>query len=330
VEKADFDRMTLDAHPLSLSGTHEGVTERRAALFRETPAETVERWLLGAAWACKPGRMQGLPALARLWVTDLVSPVSGMPDPEKSLNAPRGLCGIAHDISPQTLVEAYRQGLFTFAHFGPLKWFSLPERCVLFLEEMHVSKKIKRLLRQGRYRVTFDRDFERVISACAGRRDGKWHVTWITPRIMRAYADLYDAGYVHSFEVWNAEGALVGGGYGVALGRVFFTESQFSLESDTSKLGFTVLNQHLADWGFVLNDGKWQTPTIQAMGFRDIPRAAFRARLDLDRDMTAPLKSGRWQVEANLSPVASACPATSRDLVKSEPHGPREPNGALA
>lgn len=313
--------MALEAQPLSLPGAGDGITERRAALFRETPAEIAERWLLGTAWACKPGRLRGLPALARLWLTDLVSPARGLPDPEKSLDAPRGLCGIARDLSPQTLVDAYRQGLFTFAHFGPLKWFSPPERCVLFFDEMHIGKTIRKHLRQQRYRVTFDRDFERVISACAGRRDGKWHVTWITPRIMRAYADLYDAGYVHSFEVWNAEGALVGGGYGVALGRVFFTESQFSLESDTSKFGFTVLNWHLAQWGFVLNDGKWATPTIRAMGFRDIPRTAFRAQLDLDRGLTAPLKSGRWQAEAALDTVAACRPAQPRGMREAELQG---------
>ena len=111
-------------------------------------------------------------------------------------------------------------------------------------------------MRQGRYTVTFDQDFEGVIKACAGKREGHYGITWITPRIMRAYAALFDAGYVHSFEVWNAEGKLVGGGYGVALGRVFSTESQFSHEPNTSKIGFSVLNWHLARWGYVLDDGK--------------------------------------------------------------------------
>ncbi len=201
---------------------------RRADLFRETPLETLERWALGTAWALKPSRIGGLPGLTRVWLTDLVAPRRGLPDPERTLEQPRGLCGMVHDLSVPTLTEAYRHGLFTFAHFGPLKWFSLPERCVLFFDELHVGKTIRKVLRQGRYRVTFDRDFESVIKACAGRRDGKWHVTWITPRIMRAYADLFDAGHVHSFEVWNEAGALVGGGYGVSLGRIFFTESQFS------------------------------------------------------------------------------------------------------
>jgi leucyl/phenylalanyl-tRNA--protein transferase len=138
-----------------------------------------------------------------------------------------------------------------------------------------MSKRLKRLMRQGRYAVTFDHDFEGVIKACAGKREGHWPLTWITPRIMHAYATLYDAGYAHSFEVWNEEGALVGGGYGVAIGRAFFTESQFSLEPNTSKLGFAVLNWHLARWGYRLNDGKWATPTIIDRGFRMVPRPEF-------------------------------------------------------
>jgi leucyl/phenylalanyl-tRNA---protein transferase len=289
---------------------------RRATLFRETPLETLERWALGTAWALKPSRIGGLPGLTRMWLTDLVAGRRELPDPERTLDQPPGLCGMVHDLSVPALVQAYRRGLFTFAHFGPLKWFSLPERCVLFFDELHVGKTIRKVLRQGRYRVTFDRDFESVIKACAGRRDGKWHVTWITPRIMRAYADLFDAGHVHSFEVWNEAGALVGGGYGVSLGRIFFTESQFSHESNTSKIGFTMLHWHLAQWGYVLNDGKWMTPTIRDMGFRVIPRTEFLAHLATHAH--AGGRPGRWQVETDLKTVAAwqSTGAVEQDRVK--------------
>jgi leucyl/phenylalanyl-tRNA--protein transferase len=278
-------------------------TARRHTLFHETPAETVERWVLGAAWALKPNRIGGLPGLAKMWLSDLVSPRRELPDPNITLTAPEGLCGIVHDLSVPTLVDAYARGLFTFAHFGPLKWYSPAQRCVLFFDEMHVGKTLRRHLRKGSYRVTFDRNFEGVIKACAGRRDGKWHVTWITPRIMRAYAALHDAGYVHSFEVWNQAGEMVGGGYGVALGNIFYTESQFSLEPDTSKLGFTVFNWHLHRWGFILNDGKYPTPTILPMGFREIPRDEFLAHLQ--RGTPRPGKPGRWEVEVDLAEVAN-------------------------
>jgi len=193
---------------------------RRAILFRETPIERLERWVLGTAWALHPKRIAELPALARVWATDLVGPQSALPNPERTFNA-AGLAGMVHDISVPRLVEAYRNGLFTFAHFGPLKWLSLDERCVLFFDRLHIGRTVRRLMRQERHRVTFDTDFEAVIKACAGRRAGKWHLTWITPRVMRAYADMYDAGYVHSFEVWDQAGELVGGGYGVAIGGAF-------------------------------------------------------------------------------------------------------------
>ena len=143
-----------------------------------------------------------------------------------------------------------------------------PERCVLSFADFHMSKRLRSRLRQNRFHVTFDRDFEGVIKACAGRRDGKWHLTWITPQIMHAYCDLHDAGYAHSFEVWNNDGALVGGGYGVAVGGAFTIESQFTRESHTSKIGFAVLNWHLAKWGFLLNDNKGPTQNTLEMGFR--------------------------------------------------------------
>jgi leucyl/phenylalanyl-tRNA--protein transferase len=279
----------------------DALEKRRAVLFRESVRERMERIALGTAWALAPRRIDNLPALARAWAADLVRPAEGLPDPEHTLNR-AGLVGMAHDISVPTLIQTYRNGLFTHAHFGPLKWYSLDERCVLFFDELHIAKSLRRLMRKGRYTVTFDRAFEGVITACAGRREGKWHVTWITPRIMRAYAAMFDAGHVHSFEVWNEDGALAGGGYGVALGRVFFTESQFSHESNTSKIGFTVLNWHLAHWGYVLNDGKWQTPTINDMGFRMIPRADFRLRLAACAHDGG--KAARWEVEADLKTIA--------------------------
>ena len=214
-----------------------------------------------------------------------------------------GLCGIAHELSQDTLLVAYRQGLFPYGHCGPVKWISPAERCVLFFQDYHIAKRLRRQIRQGRYRVTFDRDFEGVIVACAGRREGRWHLTWITPRIMRAYAELFDAGHVHSFEVWNDKNELAGGGYGVAIGNAFFTESQFSHEPNTSKIGFSVLNWHLSHWGFCVNDGKFPTPTIDSMGFKNIPRVEFRTVL---ATATAqPGKPGRWQTEADLAAVAA-------------------------
>lgn len=284
------------------SAEQAGSSLLRERLFRETPIETLERWVLGTAWAIKPERAGGLPALASAWISDRLARAGSLPDPEAALAQPAGLCGIVRELSVPTLVEAYRRGLYPFAHFGPLKWWSLPERSVLFFDEMHIGKRMRRLMRKGQYSVTFDKSFEQVIKACAGRRSGKWHLTWITPRIMRAYADMFDAGYAHSFEVWNERKELVGGGYGVAVGSVFFTESQFSVERDTSKLGFLVFNWHLGKWGFRLNDGKAMTPTCLEMGFRLIPRGEFLQHLR-EAARTADRRH-RWEVEADPAKVA--------------------------
>jgi leucyl/phenylalanyl-tRNA--protein transferase len=281
----------------------EPTAARRARLFRETPAQVARRHVFGAAWALKPQRIGGLRNLARLWVGDLLKPARELPDPEAALDQPPGLCGIVHDLSVPTLTRAYARGLFPFAHIRPLKWWALPERCVLFFDELHIAKRLRRQIRQGHYTVTFDRDFEGVIAACAAARQGRWHLTWTTPRIMHAYAEMFDAGFVHSFEVWNSAGELAGGGYGVAVGGAFFTESQFSREPNTSKIGFTVLNWHLARWGFVLNDGKWPTPTILDMGFRNIPRAEFSDQLTIAAQKRG--KRGRWNLETDLATVAA-------------------------
>jgi leucyl/phenylalanyl-tRNA---protein transferase len=275
---------------------------RRASLFRETPFETVARVALGTVWSLRPKRIGELLPLARVWLADLIAPSDGLPGPE--IRPGNGeFAGMVHDLAPATLIAAYRRGLYPKGHFGPLKWSSPVERCVLFFDEYHIPKRLRRLMRQGKYTVTFDRDFEGVIKSCAGKREGRWHVTWITPRIMRAYAELFDAGHAHSFEVWNQDGALVGGGYGVAVGDTFVTESQFSHEPNTSKLGFAVLNWNLAKWGYGLNDGKWQTPTILDMGFRNIPRGEYLWRLALG--MGRQYQSGRWQVEAGPKIVAN-------------------------
>jgi leucyl/phenylalanyl-tRNA--protein transferase len=286
----------------------DSLQRRRDALFRETPAEMLQRIVLGTIWSLQPKRIDRLLPLARLSIAHVFEPDDALPDLTKTPDAGE-LVGIADDLSVTMLAEAYARGLFPHAHFGPTKWLSPPERCVLFFDDYHMSKRLRRLMRKGLYTVTFEQDFEGVIKACAGKREGHWHLTWITPRIMRAYAALYDAGLVHSFEVWNRDGALVGGGYGVAIGRVFFTESQFSHEDNTSKLGFSVLNWHLAKWGYVLNDGKWMTPTIRDMGFHMIPRMEFLRILGESTGEGG--KEGRWTVEAGTDLVADWRPGCS-------------------
>jgi leucyl/phenylalanyl-tRNA---protein transferase len=302
--------MAYETQHISFPAAPSGRSDRRAALFRESLPDMAERWALGCAWALMPSRIAGVPNLLRLYAREMLAPDYALPDPEHTLSSPPGLAGIVHDLSAPALLAAYRRGLYPFAHIGPLKWWSPPERSVLFFNELHIAKRLRRQMRQGQYTVTFDRDFEGVIAGCAGNRAGRWHLTWITPRIMRAYAELFDLGHAHSFEVWNDRSELVGGGYGVALGASFVTESQFSREPNTSKIGFTVLEWHLAHWGFAFNDGKLMTPTCRDMGFRDIPRGEFLSRLrEAER---APGRPGRWQVEADVAAVADWQPGAAQ------------------
>ncbi len=291
--------MAFETESLALPQTS-GKATRRAEMFRESARDRLERWALGAVWAVRPPRHKALPALAKLWLTDLMAPDYALPDPEADLHD--GLAGIVHDLSMPTLLAASRRGLYPFAHIAPLKWWSPAQRSLLFFRDFHISKRMRAYIRKARYRVTFDRDFDGVLKACAGRRPGKWHLTWITPRIMRTYAEAFDSGFAHSFEVWNEAGELAGGGYGLSIGGCFLIESQFARESNSSKIGFSLLNWHLAKWGYMFADNKRQTPTVEEMGFREVPRANFLKLLaEADR---LPGKIGRWQVETDLATVA--------------------------
>jgi leucyl/phenylalanyl-tRNA--protein transferase len=280
---------------------------RRDALFRESLLDMAERWTLGAAHALTPKRIGGVPAFAKLCFDELLAPNYALPEPEQALDNPPGLAGIVHELSLPTLLAAYRRGLFPLAHIGPLKWWSPPQRSLLSFKDFHIPKNLRRLLRTGGYSVTFDRDFEGVIAGCAGRRDHHWHLTWITPRMMRAYAEAFDAGHVHTYEVWNAAGELVAGGYGVVTGAVFSGESQFMRERDTSKLGLSVVMWHLAQWGYKFYDGKLMGPLWEGLGCREVPRLDYLARLR--EAVQAPGKSGRWQVETDLTTVSNWKPA---------------------
>jgi leucyl/phenylalanyl-tRNA---protein transferase len=276
----------------------------RDRLFRETPPETAQRWLMGTAYACHPKRIADLPFLTAHVLADIARGGTVVPDPARTHARPDTFAGVARNAAPDTILAAARLGFFPWCHIGPLKWWTRENRMVLFLGEQHIAKRLKRDMKKSPYRVTFDEAFDDVIKACAGPRPGRPRgLTWITPQIMRLYGALHDQGHAHSFEVWSPDGALVGGGYGLGVGRIFFTESQFSRASNTSKMGFAVFNHHLAKWGYVVNDGKDFTTTIDAMGFRSIPRQEFEALLK--EHAHAGGRSGPWTVEADLATVAA-------------------------
>jgi leucyl/phenylalanyl-tRNA--protein transferase len=287
----------------TLSAEPAAVALSRKDLFREQPWETAERIALGAAWSLMPARIGAVPGLAALHLKEWILPSDGLPDPQATLRSAPNIAGVARDLAVPTLVAAYSRGLYPLSHVLAPKWLSPPERAVLFYPDFHISKRFRPHLRRGQFKITFDRSFDRVIKACADRRGDRWHLTWIRPKVMRAYADLHDAGYAHSFEVWNAASELVGGGYGVAVGHSFSVESMFCFEDNASKVGFTFLTWHLAHWGFAFTDNKTMAPYKEQFGFKPIPRADYLARLA--EAVQAPTRRGRWEIEAEPATVAA-------------------------
>ena len=264
-------------------------------------AERLRQWLYGVAYALKPSRLSAVPnvlALTARHYCGFGSKRGVLPNPDSALRCPDGLAGICTDMSVATLRDAYARGLFPWSHIGPQKWWAPRERMALFIENFRMEKTIRRRLRQQEFTVTFDRDFAGVIEACAEPRPGRVPLTWIRADVIDAYSKAFDAGLAHSVEVWNEAGELVGGAYGLAVGRVFFTESQFTRQRDASKVGFAVLNCHLQRWGYVLNDGKHLTGYLSQLGFSLVPRPAFNALLA--KACQERGREGRWFVEPDL------------------------------
>jgi leucyl/phenylalanyl-tRNA--protein transferase len=290
---------------LDLAARTRSEADRRALLFRETPAETARRWVLGLAYALQPSRIGDVPFLLLGMGVDALRGGTRIPEPDRTLSRPDTFGGICRDISPETILEAGRRGFYPWCHIGPLKWWTRAERMVLLMPEHHIAKRFRPMMKKSSWRVTFDTAFDEVIRACAEPRSNRGHaLTWITPQIMRLYAELHRQGHAHSVEVWDEAGRLIGGGYGLAVGRVFITESQFFREPNASKMGYHVLNHHLAKWGFALNDNKGWTDATEKMGFRLIPRAAFEALLA--EHAHAPLPTGTWKVEDDIRTVGAA------------------------
>lgn len=205
------------------------------------------------------------------------------PPLETALREPNGLLAAGGDLRPERLLAAYRHGCFPWYQEGqPLLWWSPDPRTVLFPDEMHVSRSLRKRMRHGDYRVTFDKAFAEVIQGCAGPRsyaDG----TWITTPMQDAYVRLHEMGVAHSVEVWQ-QGQLVGGLYGIAMGELFFGESMFSRATDASKVGFVTLVERLREWGFALIDCQMPTRHLESFGARSIPRAAFAEALAMHLD----------------------------------------------
>ena len=189
-----------------------------------------------------------------------------------------GLLAVGGDLSAARLMAAYEHGAFPwFMEDDPILWWAPVERAVLPVLELNVSKSMRNELNRKRYRITMDRDFEAVVRGCQNApRDGEG--TWITDDIVKAYVDLHELGLAHSVEAWKGD-ALVGGLYGVSLGRMFFGESMFSTATNASKVAFVHLVRWLAVKGFGPVDCQIMNPHLASMGATLWPREDFQTQL---------------------------------------------------
>jgi leucyl/phenylalanyl-tRNA--protein transferase len=207
-----------------------------------------------------------------------LGPDSRFPPVEQATTDPNGLLAAGGDLSVARLVEAYGRGIFPwFNEDQPILWWSPDPRMVLFPAELKVSRSLARTLRNSRFEVRADTAFRDVIQRCRlSRRDQAG--TWITAPMVEAYCELHRAGIAHSVETW-LDAELVGGLYGVALGRAFFGESMFMRATDASKVALVTLVRQLERWGFEMVDCQMNTAHLASFGAREIPRAEFTRRL---------------------------------------------------
>ena len=196
------------------------------------------------------------------------------PPVSKALRSPNGLLCAGGDLSPERIVDAYAHGIFPwFSEGDPILWWSPDPRMVLFPEELKVSRSLRKAATRGPYEVRCDTAFREVMEACAQPRANQ-SGTWIVPEMVAAYTALHERGLAHSVEAWR-DGELVGGLYGVGLGKVFFGESMFARATDASKVALVHLVERLRGRDYRLIDCQQATPHLASLGAREIPRAAF-------------------------------------------------------
>ena len=209
---------------------------------------------------------------------------------------PSGLLAVGGDLSKERLLEAYRLGIFPwYSDDQPILWWSPDPRLVLDLKDFTISRSLRKTLKKAIFQVTFDHAFEQVIQACALIPRAAQNGTWITEEMREAYINLHGLGYAHSVESWLG-GELVGGLYGVSLGKAFFGESMFHLKTDASKVALATLVEKLKSWDFHFIDSQMTTEHMIRLGARELPRRIFLKLLQLA--LRQPTKRGRWRIES--------------------------------
>jgi leucyl/phenylalanyl-tRNA--protein transferase len=229
-----------------------------------------------------------------------LAPGAGFPSVERALRRPDGLLAAGGDLSVETLIRAYSHGIFPWFNDGdPILWWAPNPRMVLPCRKFHVSRSLRRRLKRRDVRVSFDEAFGELVAACAEPRDDDGG-TWLLPEMQAAYRTMHERGLAHSVEVWR-DSQLVGGLYGVVLGKMFFGESMVSRERDASKIALAWLAAQMVEWDMPLIDCQMATPHLASLGARGVPRRQFSAWVDALVRQPGP---GAWRFHASLDPAA--------------------------
>ena len=243
------------------------------------------------------------------------------PPVDRALEDPNGLLAVGGQLDAEWLTMAYRRGIFPWFDNdrSPLLWWCPDPRAVIAPDAVHISRSLAKRLRNAGFEVTADEDFAGVIAGCAEERanqpDNMESGTWITPGMIHAYTDLHQRGLAHSIEVWQKDGdsrRLVGGLYGVSLGRMFFGESMFSRVADASKVALCHLARQLVSWNFWLIDCQIANPHLERMGAVDLDRPTFIELVE--KNAHQPTRKGPWRLD----------PVTANSWTRSEPPGNSE------
>lgn len=285
--------------------------------LKESALQRLLRVPLSIVYSLRPPRLRHAAkfylSTARSWLA------GGTAKPSQDSIVPLHMLfgGIASDVTPEAVLSAARLGFFLESHAGPQKWWTLEERMVVRPNAIHINKRLRSQIRNSGFSFTLDQNFEDVVRRCAEPRSGRPRFTWIRPQLAQLYGQLFDLGYAHSFEVWSESGELVGGGYGLAIGKVFILESMFHGASHASKIGLVALNHHLDALGFVVNDAKVFGALYDRLGYAltdsDDYENQLRQAASEEFDQV-----GKWRFDSDLEQI-------SRWGIPAEPSTPATP-----
>ena len=206
---------------------------------------------------------------------DPSDPDSSFPNIEEALTNPEGLLAAGGDLRETRLLHAYRSGIFPWYEDGqPILWWSPNPRGVLFTKDFKISSSLRKTLRKHTWTVTFDGDFKKTVMACAAPRSYA-RGTWITDEMTDAYCNLHQLGHAHSIELWDQQERLIGGIYGVLIGKMFYGESMFSFQTNASKVALAFLARHMHHWGFPLLDCQLPSSHLTSLGAQSISRKEY-------------------------------------------------------